>query len=69
MFKSLAELPKNHVTPVIMAGMGADGTVGLAQLKNAHPLNCSIVESEESCVVFGMPKSVIKSKLADEVVP
>lgn len=67
MFESLAEIKDIETVAVIMTGMGADGTEGLIKLKQAA--NCyAIAEAEESCVVFGMPKSAIKTKLVDEVV-
>ena len=28
-----------------------------------------IAQNESSCIVYGMPKSVVKAKLADEIVP
>ncbi|MCA0969121.1 chemotaxis response regulator protein-glutamate methylesterase [Halobacillus litoralis] len=69
MFQSLAHLEEMQVFSVIMTGMGADGTEGLMELKKNKPDTHSIAEAEESCIVFGMPKAVIKSGLADEIVP
>ncbi|WP_197276361.1 chemotaxis response regulator protein-glutamate methylesterase [Bacillus sp. JCM 19034] len=67
MFESLASISQIEVIAVVMTGMGTDGTLGLKELKKGP--NCySIAEAEESCVVFGMPKSVIQHELADEVV-
>ncbi|MBP3952017.1 protein-glutamate methylesterase/protein-glutamine glutaminase [Bacillus suaedae] len=67
MYESLALHSTIEVVAVIMTGMGADGTEGLRALKAATPCY-SIVEAEESCVVFGMPKAAIKANLVDEVV-
>lgn len=67
MYESLALHSTIEVVAVIMTGMGADGTEGLRALKANTPCYC-IVEAEESCVVFGMPKAAIKANLVDEVV-
>ncbi|MEW5706862.1 MAG: chemotaxis response regulator protein-glutamate methylesterase [Actinomycetota bacterium] len=52
---------------VILTGMGADGAKGmeLIKLKGGR----TIAEHESTCVVYGMPKAVIESGHADEVVP
>jgi two-component system chemotaxis response regulator CheB len=64
MFESLAELTEIDTVAVIMTGMGADGTEGLIKLKKEG--HCyAIAEAEESCVVFGMPKAAIRTKLID----
>lgn len=67
MFDSLAALGLANVIAVIMTGMGSDGAKGLANLKQAR--NTVIAQDEESCVVFGMPKSAIKVNAVDKVVP
>ncbi|SIS37585.1 protein-glutamate methylesterase/protein-glutamine glutaminase [Salimicrobium flavidum] len=67
LFDSLTSLISHHLVTVVMTGMGADGTEGLIRLKKALPGTHSIAEAEESCIVYGMPKSVVVSGLADEV--
>jgi two-component system chemotaxis response regulator CheB len=47
--------------------MGADGTAGARAVKAAGGV--VLAEAESTCVVFGMPRSVIGAGLADEVVP
>ncbi|MBA2174092.1 chemotaxis response regulator protein-glutamate methylesterase [Halobacillus locisalis] len=69
LFSSLAHVDDISVLSVVMTGMGADGTEGLVTLKEKKPHTYTIAEAEESCVVFGMPKAVIKSGLADEITP
>lgn len=55
------------VTAAILTGMGNDGTNGATLL---HSLGgCVIAEHESSCVVYGMPRSVVEAGAADEVVP
>ena len=53
---------------VIMTGMGADGAEGLEKLKKSREIHI-IAQNKESCVVYGMPKSVVERKIADEIVP
>ena len=52
---------------VVMTGMGRDGTKGAFKVK--YYGGVVIAESEETCVVFGMPKSVIEEGYADYVLP
>jgi two-component system chemotaxis response regulator CheB len=47
--------------------MGKDGSSGALAIKNAG--GRIIVESEETSIVFGMPKSVMASVTVDGVVP
>ena len=49
-----------------MTGMGADGADGLKRVKEKK--GYVIAQDEESCVVFGMPKSTIKLGVVDKVV-
>ncbi|XJZ28517.1 chemotaxis response regulator protein-glutamate methylesterase [Bacillota bacterium Lsc_1132] len=66
MFESLSLLDDYAKVAVIMTGMGSDGTKGLIQLaKNGNVK--AIAESEESSIVFGMPKAAISTKLIDEI--
>jgi two-component system chemotaxis response regulator CheB len=46
-----------HAHAVLLTGMGDDGAAGLLRLRNAGAI--TIAESEESAVVFGMPKEAI----------
>lgn len=51
---------------VIMTGMGSDGSRGLQKLKkNGNVM--AIAESANTCVVYGMPKAAVETKLVDEV--
>jgi two-component system chemotaxis response regulator CheB len=56
-----------HCTGVILTGMGHDGTEGASLIKAAG--GTVLAQDEESCVVFGMPRSVIENGLANKVVP
>ena len=68
MFYSLTDIKCKKIIPVIMTGMGHDGAKGMDTLKQAKSLTVfSIAEDEESCVVFGMPKSAINLGAVDKV--
>ncbi len=66
MFDSVVKYGSDVVS-VILTGMGCDGAAGMKKIKKAG--GCVIAESEDSCVVYGMPKSVVESGIADEVLP
>lgn len=67
MYQSVSELKNYSKVAVIMTGMGSDGANGLKALKSSGS-TIAIAESEETSVVFGMPKSAIATNLVDEVV-
>jgi len=52
---------------VIMTGMGSDGADSMARVKRAG--GKTIAEHESTCVVYGMPRSVVDRGVADKVVP
>lgn len=64
---SAAEIYQNNIICVILTGMGHDGTKGTAEVKK-HGGYC-IAEHESTCTVYGMPKNVIETGNANEVVP
>jgi two-component system chemotaxis response regulator CheB len=66
-FQSAADVFGARVMGVVMTGMGSDGRDGAAWIKARGGM--ILTESEESCVVFGMPRSVIESGLSDHTVP
>lgn len=67
LFESALSLKKIRLAGVLMTGMGADGARGLKQL---HDVGWkTIVESEETCTVFGMPRVAIQLGAADMIVP
>ena len=49
-----------------MTGMGDDGAQGMGEVKAAGGM--TIAQSEDSCVVFGMPKAAIDRGYAVRVV-
>jgi len=64
---SLAKIYQKEVICVVLTGMGHDGTLGAAAVKKYG--GYCIAEHESTCIVYGMPKSVVTSGYADEVVP
>ncbi|AFK85163.1 MULTISPECIES: protein-glutamate methylesterase/protein-glutamine glutaminase [Thermoanaerobacterium] len=64
---SAAPIYKDHLLVAILTGMGNDGVVGCKSVKEngGHV----IIESENTCVVYGMPKAVFEAKLYDVQVP
>jgi two-component system, chemotaxis family, protein-glutamate methylesterase/glutaminase len=67
LFESVSKIDDYNKIAVIMTGMGTDGTNGVKKLKE-HGNVKTIAESHDSCIVYGMPKSVIAANLSDEVV-
>jgi two-component system chemotaxis response regulator CheB len=52
---------------VLLSGMGKDGAEELSQMKNKGAV--TIVQDEESCVVFGMPGAAVKLSGATYILP
>ncbi len=67
MMESVSEVFGDKVLGVIMTGMGKDGFEGLKKVKAKG--GYIIAQSEETCVVYGMPKAVVDAGLADSIVP
>ena len=68
MYESLGTGMADKVVCVVLTGMGADGTVGIANLKQTKK-TFVIAQDEDSSTVYGMPRSVKVKGLTDEVVP
>ncbi|WP_312097912.1 chemotaxis response regulator protein-glutamate methylesterase [Niallia sp.] len=66
MFESVSELKAYAKIAVIMTGMGSDGTDGLKKLAIQGNVK-AIAESQETCIVFGMPKTAIATNYIDEI--
>lgn len=66
MFESISRIPGYSKVAVIMTGMGADGSQGLIELKKTGHVT-AIAESEETSIVYGMPKAAVATKLVDEI--
>ena len=68
MYESLADCRYDMVLCVVLTGMGADGTEGISNLKKAKKVTV-IAQDEETCIVYGMPRSVSMAGLADKEIP
>jgi two-component system chemotaxis response regulator CheB len=66
LFRSVAEEFRSQAVGVLMTGMGDDGAEGLGEVKKAGGM--TIAQSEDSCVVYGMPKAAIERGYALRVV-
>jgi two-component system chemotaxis response regulator CheB len=67
MMTSLANVYGSKAMGVILTGMGSDGKTGMLEIKKRG--GYTIVESEETAVVFGMPSEVIKAGAGGKVLP
>ncbi|PYT80043.1 MAG: chemotaxis response regulator protein-glutamate methylesterase [Acidobacteria bacterium] len=67
LFHSLAQEFSLMAVGVLMTGMGEDGAEGLGAIKAAGGM--TIAQSEESCVVSGMPRAAILKGYANKVIP
>lgn len=67
LFHSVAQEFGLTAVGVLMTGMGEDGAEGLGAIKSAGGM--TIAQSEESCVVSGMPRAAILKGYANKVIP
>lgn len=63
LFQSAADVYGARVMGVVMTGMGADGRDGSGWIKARG--GQVLTEAEQSCVVYGMPRSVVEAGLSD----
>jgi two-component system, chemotaxis family, protein-glutamate methylesterase/glutaminase len=67
LFHSVAQEFGPTVVGVIMTGMGEDGAEGLGAIKAAGGMTAA--QSEDTCVVSGMPRAAILKGYANKIVP
>jgi two-component system chemotaxis response regulator CheB len=67
LFQSAAAVYGDRVLALVMTGMGDDGRQGAAWIKARG--GSVLTEAEETCVVYGMPRSVVEAGLSDASVP
>ena len=67
LFRSAAEIFGERTLGVVLTGMGSDGTKGAAWIKAQG--GRILTEAEESCVVYGMPRSVVEAGMSDRAIP
>lgn len=68
MFESISDLPYAQICCVVLTGMGADATEGIVNLEKSRALHV-IAQNEETCAVYGMPKSITATGLVNELLP
>jgi two-component system CheB/CheR fusion protein len=66
-FRSLAEDRKDRAVGIILSGTGADGTLGIKEIKAA--LGLVLVQEEATATYTGMPRSAIQTGVVDYVLP
>ena len=66
LFRSVAEEFGPQSIAVLMTGMGEDGASGMGMIRAAGGI--TIAQSEESCVVYGMPKAAIERGYVSRIV-
>ncbi|HXE97987.1 MAG TPA: chemotaxis response regulator protein-glutamate methylesterase [Dongiaceae bacterium] len=67
MLESCAGIYRKRVAAVILTGMGNDGSRGVRIIKDHG--GCVIAESEETAVVYGMPREAVATGVVDRSVP
>lgn len=68
LFESLLPFTELMRHIVLMTGMGSDGANGMKALKEAGA-RTTIVESEETCVVYGMPRAAVQLNCVMHILP
>jgi two-component system, chemotaxis family, protein-glutamate methylesterase/glutaminase len=66
LLESAARAYGRRAVGLILTGMGADGAEGMLAIKRSGGL--TLGQSEESCVVFGMPGAAVKLKAVDHLI-
>jgi two-component system, chemotaxis family, protein-glutamate methylesterase/glutaminase len=67
LFTSLAEVGGDRALGVVLTGMGRDGRAGIAAIKDAG--GSTMVESETTAVVYGMPAEAVETGRVDRILP
>ena len=67
MMLSAARVRPGRVLGVLLTGMGDDGADGMAAIRSGGGM--TVAESEESCVVYGMPRAAAERGGVDRLLP
>jgi chemotaxis response regulator CheB len=67
LFFSASKIYRNKTMGILLTGMGEDGVDGLESIKYVG--GKTIAESEETAVLYGMPKFAVQRNLADYILP
>ncbi|GAQ16116.1 chemotaxis response regulator protein-glutamate methylesterase [Oceanobacillus picturae] len=68
LFESAGDLDQTNKIAVILTGMGSDGSNGIKRMKTIDPSTITIAESEKTAVIYGMPKSAVKTNCVNHIV-
>jgi two-component system, chemotaxis family, protein-glutamate methylesterase/glutaminase len=66
-FGSASEAAPGRVFGVVLTGMGRDGTAGAGAIRDSG--GWVLAQDEASCVIYGMPRSVIEAGFANAIFP
>jgi two-component system chemotaxis response regulator CheB len=65
LFDSASKVYGNLTMGVVLTGMGCDGALGAQRIKSEG--GCVMIQDQESCVVYGMPRAVFEVGAFDEI--
>lgn len=67
LFRSAAQAAGQNAMGMILTGMGDDGATCLGEIRASG--GYTVAQNEESCVVYGMPRSAVEAGAVDKVLP
>lgn len=67
MYESLQDSEFDEIICVVLTGMGADGRDGIKSLAEKKKIYV-IAQSEPTCTVYGMPRSIVEAGLVNQIV-
>jgi two-component system chemotaxis response regulator CheB len=67
LFFSAAKIFRNRAMGILLTGMGSDGVNGLGAIKRVG--GKTITESEQTCILYAMPKFAAEKGFADFILP
>jgi len=67
LFRSIAPIYGSKIISLVLTGMNCDGADGAEEIRKMG--GKVIAEAQSSCVIYGMPREIVRRKLADFVLP
>ena len=67
LFESAAPIFKNKLLAAVLTGMGSDGSIGVRAVRRTN--GRVLAESQDTAIVYGMPKEAIQTGCVDETLP
>lgn len=68
LFDSLANINRMSKVAIILTGMGKDGSEGIKQIRRQDRTSITLAESDETAIIYGMPKAAIATGEIQEVI-